>query len=249
MKEYKILTRTIYLISFLLIAEPVMKIVTFKMTSGLPWEVVWSNIVENGHSFSRFFLFWVLSPLGGVFLLSFSKAAYIYYFFLSILRVYLILTYLPYSWPYFSQYPPAVAIIFEIVNTLLLCYLFYPYFQRFFLSRYLRSLFDARGRMECHKVAYLYLENIDEPIECKMINMSSGGARIEHALNQDFKEGKILFKDCEGHPLCFDFKVASDNFKNEVMTMGIEFQELSPRDKIFLRSCIFEEKKIEKNSL
>lgn len=242
MKEYKILTRTIYLISFLLISEPVMKVVMFKLHSGLPWDTVWNNIVENGHSFSRFFMFWVLSPLAGVFLLSFSTISYIYYFLLSLFRVYLLLSYTPFSWPYFTERPHGTAIAFEIINTVLLCYLLYPYFQRFFLSRYFRRFFDARGRMECNQVAYIYIENALEPIRCKMVNISSGGARIEHYLTHDFKGGKILFKDYEGHPLCFDFKVAARMPEGQVISMGIEFEELSPRDKIFLRSCIYEER-------
>lgn len=241
MKEYKILTRTIYLISFLLITEPIMKIVVFKLQSGLPWDTVWTNIVENGHSFSRFFMFWVLSPLAGVFLLSFSTMAYTYYLILSLFRIYLLLTFTPYSWPYFTAQPHVTSILFEIVNTGLMCYLFYPYFQRFFLSRYFRRFFDARGRMECNQVGYLYLENTLEPIRCKIVNISSGGARIEHSLTHKFEVGKILFKDYEGHPLCFDFKVASIVPTGQVNSMGIEFEELSPRDKIFLRSCIYEE--------
>ncbi len=242
MKEYKILTRTIYLISCLLIVEPVMKIVMFKLHSGLPWDTVWTNVMENSHSFSRFFMFWVLSPLAGVFLLSFSTIAYLYYFILSVFRIYSLMTYTPYEWPFFTEHPHATAIIFELINTALLCYLFYPYFQRFFLSRYLRKWFDARGRMECNQTGFLYLENASEPIRCRIVNISSGGARVEHSLSHEFKRGKILFKDYDGHPICFDFRVASNGDQGQVKSMGIEFEELSPRDKLFLRSCIYEER-------
>ena len=239
MREYKLLTRTIYVIAFLLITEPLIKMALFKFHTGLPWDTVWSNIIENGHSFSRFFTFWVLSPLAGVLLLSFSTLSYIYYFFLSGLRIYLLLSFTPYSWPYFTEKPHVSSLLFEGVNFVLMLYLFYPYFQRFFLSRYLRNFFDMRGRVDCNMKAYLYIEHCLEPISCRIVNISSGGAKIEHPIGHQFEHGKILFKDFDGHPLCFDFRVVA-RFK-ENKSMGIEFEYLSPKDKLFLRTCIFEQ--------
>jgi len=237
MSNYKFLTRTIYLISFLLISEPLFKILLFKAHSGMPWEVVWSNIIENSHSFSRFFMFWILSPLAGVFLLTFSTLSYVLYFLLSSFRLYALLTYIPFSWPYFSAKPHGSSIVFELLNFALMIYLFYPIAQRFFLSRYLRKYWDARGRVECSLNAHLFIEEKENPIVCTIVNISSGGARVEVSNACQPQDGKLIFKSPTGEPIVVDFKLAAHIPKEIGVALGLEFIHLSPKEKLFLRTC------------
>jgi hypothetical protein len=118
-------------------------------------------------------------------------------------------------------------------------YLFYPYVQRFVLSRYLRNIWDARGRVECNFNAYFFVKDRPQPIEVLVLNISSGGMRIKAKQEElpDFKDGKIAFSDPSGEPLCFDFKVAAriGQKENPTIDLGIEFVNLSPREKMNLR--------------
>jgi hypothetical protein len=239
MKKFDALAKTIYLIAALLILEPALKVLFFKAHTGMEWDVVWSNIVDNSHSFSRFFMFWILSPLAGVFLLTFSRAAYASYLLLSSFRIYSLLTYIPFSWPFFTERPHPMAIIFEGVNFILLAYLFYPYIQRFVLSRYLRNIWDARGRVECNFKAYFFVKNKEAPMEVLVKNISSGGMRVKILQGEgaDLTDGKVIFCEPSGEPLCFDFKVAAkiNASSGDSMDLGIEFINLSPKERMILR--------------
>jgi hypothetical protein len=235
------LIRVISVVAFLLITEPFFKVAVMKIQTGLEWSLVWSNILDNSHSFSRFFLFWILSPLTGIFLLTYSSVAYALYFLLSGFRVYLLLNYTPFDWPYFSTHPPLSAYLFEIVNMALFSYLFYPIVQRFILSRYLRNYWDARGRIECKFDAYLFIEGFDSAQLGTVQNISSGGVSIEvPKLDHKVGMGKISFIDPFGVPFSCDFKCASKRGSGDSVTLGLEFQNITPKEKIYLRSSFKE---------
>lgn len=227
-------------ISILLIAEPILKVLVLKSQTGLEWALIWSNILENSQTFSRFFLFWILSPLTGVFLLTYSRIAYALYFLLSLFKIYQIATFTPYSWPYMTKTPHAMAIIFELINLALMAYLFYPLLQRFFLSRYLRNYWDARGRKDCSLEAQVYMEGQRKPITGIIQNISPGGVSFVASDLGNLKVGKIVFFDFEGQPMSFDFKCKGQRPQNSQMAYGLEFQGLTPKEKIYLRSILID---------
>lgn len=243
MNKAKNLMRIIGIISILLILEPFFKVLILKSQTGLEWSLIWNNILENSQTFQRFFMFWLISPLTGIFLLSFSTTAYLLYFGLSLFRVYSLLTYVSYTWPYMSEYPPAMSILFEVSNLILMSYLFSPFLQRFFLSKYLKNYWDARGRVECHLKTFIFFKGMKNPIEGIIENISSGGVSVSIDSSKiddktKIKDGTLTFYDQEGEPLNFHFQIKSNRLDDERILLGLEFLGLSPKDKIILRTLL-----------
>jgi hypothetical protein len=240
MHQARSLIVTINLISVLLISEPLLKVLVLKTQSGLEWSLIWSNIIENSQTFGRFFLFWLISPLTGIFLLTYSRLAYALYFLLSFFKIYQIMSFTPYSWPYMTKHPHVSALLFEVVNFALLLYLLYPILQRFILSRYLRNYWDARGRVDCSYQAFFFAEGVNEPVQGTIANISSGGVSLEiDDSNADSIEaGKLVFYDHQGTPLSFDVKTKSKRGQANQMILGMEFIGLSPKEKIYLRASL-----------
>ncbi len=243
MREAKSLMRLINVISLLLIAEPLIKVMVLKTQTGLEWGLIWSNIMENSQTFTRFFSFWLLSPLTGVFLLTYSTTANILYFGLTLFKIYSLISYEPFTWPYMSKHPHFSAYLYEGVNLILMGYLFYPFLQRFFLSRYLRNVWDARGRVECRIPAVVLFEGHGEFSEGVIQNISSGGVslRLGESIQRSIRQGKIVFYTQDHQPMSFDFQIKSHREKDEKTFLGLEFSGLSPREKIYLRSMIKEQ--------
>jgi hypothetical protein len=248
MREAKNLFRLINLISLLLISEPLLKVMVLKTQTGLEWSLIWSNILENSQTFSRFFSFWLLSPLTGIFLLTYSSLAYALYFGLTLYKFYALMTYEAFTWPYMAKNPHFSAYIFVLFNLALMAYLFYPIIQRFILSRYLRKVWDARGRVDCQIDAMVMVDGHKEFIKGQIQNMSSGGVSLEmnSSTHQgDFLEvskvGKIAFFDFNGCSMSYEFEVKSQRKQGKVQILGLEFLGLSPKEKIYLRSLLKEQ--------
>jgi hypothetical protein len=233
----------IYFTAFFLISEPLLKILALKVHTGLEWGLVWQNLVDNSNNFSRFFCFWVLSPLSGVLLLSLSTLSLSAYFLLSSYRIYAILSYTAYTWPFLSKTPHPSSIFFELINVLLMSYIFYPVIQRFVLSKYLRNYWDARGRLDCNLPASVLLNGYKFPIDANLENISSGGALINlgrlstyNDLPLKNRDGQISIMDDEGIHHTYKFSIVSYRTLNNHSYAGVEFQDISPRDRILLRT-------------
>ena len=244
--------RAIYLTSFFLIAEPFIKMSILKFHSSLEWGLVWENLVTNSSSFSRFFSFWVISPLSGVLLLSLSTVSLTSYFLLSMYRLYALFTFTAYSWPFLTKTPPASLITLEIINLVLLTYIFYPIAQRFFLSKYLRGFWDARGRVDCRIETKLFFNGRREDVAGVIENISSGGALVKFSFPTGVKpfpmrkrSGVITMMDDDGIHHTYEFKVVSHRSEEQDMRIGIEFQHISPKERILLRTHFLEKLFIE----
>lgn len=239
MTQAKNLIKVINILSILLITEPLLKVLVLKTQTGLEWTLIWSNVLENSQSFGRFFLFWLLSPLTGLLLLTYSQVAYGLYFFLSFFKVYQLITFTPYSWPYMTKYPHASVILFEVFNIIIFFYLFYPLVQRFFLSRYLRKYWDARGRKDCHIEGYLFAHGCHQPFKGIIQNISSGGVSfLIEPKQENFTKGKLAFIDDQGTALTFDVLAKSERQQGQKIVIGFEFIGLAPKDKIYLRTVL-----------
>lgn len=242
MREARNLLRLINIISLLLISEPLWKVLVLKSQTGLEWTLIWNNILENSQTFSRFFSFWLLSPLTGIFLLTYSSTAYALYFGLTFYKVYALFSYEAFTWPYMSKHPHFSAYLFEVINVILMAYLFYPLIQRFFLSRYLRNIWDARGRVDCEIAAMIVMDGENSFLQGMIKNMSSGGVSLSlgsrNKRDQRNNAGKIMFYDFNGQPLSFDFLVKSQRKSEGEEVLGLEFVGLSPKEKIYLRSIL-----------
>ena len=127
----------------------------------------------------------------------------------------------------------------------MMTYLFYPLFQRFFLSKYLRHYWDARGRIDCYLKTSLFIEGKSAPINGAILNISSGGALLslakEDVFQEKYNEGLLAIMDNNGKHYFFEFKTVSRQIEANSTTFGLEFLNVDPKSRILLRHNFLDE--------
>lgn len=63
-----------------------------------------------------FIIFWVLSPLAGILLLTLSQTAYLLFSSLTVFNIYQYITYRSFEWPYFAKTPHWSATLLLLMN-------------------------------------------------------------------------------------------------------------------------------------
>src|SRR5690606_40083208 len=94
---------------------------------------------------------------------------------LTLYKVYALLSYEAYAWPYFSPTPHVGAIVITAINFIFVLILFWPVLKKYLLSYYLKDIWDARGRYECNYAASLFVHGQSEVYRGYIKNISSGG--------------------------------------------------------------------------
>ncbi len=213
-------------LSVLFLLEPLIKIIHLKIVTGFSISLLlntilgWKNIFQVGEYF-------LLFPLAGVALFKIRRFSYIFLVLIQIYGLLKILTFEPYSWPYFTKEPILLIWGFVVVNLFVLLYLLHPQNRKPF--------FDATIRWWESKTRYM----VDFPCKChgikdngevgteafdtKVLNISQSGAFIK---GDHYKKGdkvqvgfQLLAKD-----YLFTGTVMSVHPFHDSMGMGIQFK-------------------------
>jgi hypothetical protein len=221
---------SILFLAILLILEPFIRVTSFKFSTGMEWGIVWDNIQNNGQNSWMLIEFWLLSPIAGIFLITLSRLAYVFYSCLTIYKLYAIMTYIPFQWPYFSERPHWSSVALLTLNLILMLKIFWPFVQRYFLSRHFRHIWDARGRRDVELEAQIFINSHGNSLLGEVVNISPGGARFE-TQSKNFislhAEGLLVLKDPQNHHYALPVKVMNHQDKDTFQGYGIEFIDLS----------------------
>ncbi len=239
-------SKIILLLSGFLILDPFLRILSFKISTGMDWALIWDNIVENGNvSVFRFMEFWIFTPLAGLFLLTLSRFANIIYSILTLYKFYSLMTYTPYDWPYFAARPHFGAFCIITVNLLFVGILMWPLMKKYIFSYHFKDVWDARGRYETNFKATLYL-NGREGFSCGRIkNISSGGAllnitdiKIPMAKPKD--EGILIIETFSKEHLYFDIELVNTSISPKGDMVGMEFVNMGPKISLALLNILID---------
>ena len=224
------LSKLVKLIAMALMLDPLFRVLFFKISTKLEFSVVWNNIVENSLSSAGMFTeYWVLAPLTGILLLSSMKLGQHLYMLLTVFNIYSLFTYEAFSWPYFSKTPHWSAFILMSINVLMVGILYWPMIKKYFLSKHLRNVFDARGRNISNLAGSLFINNKGIEQVGTVVNISSGGALFslekeagEKITNKD--NGLIIIKDTMNNYLSLNIDIVNYRVEGELVFLGVEFK-------------------------
>lgn len=238
--------KIILTLAVFLIIDPVLRILSFKASTGMEWSLVWDNIIQNGNvSVYRFIEFWLMTPLAGFFLLTMSRVAYFMYAALTFFKFYSLMTYQPFEWPYFAARPHAGAFVIITLNFIFVMILMWPLVKKYLLSYYLKDFWDARGRYECNYPATLFVHSKGTSFKGYVKNISSGGVLFnlyegKGELLKVEEEGHIVFELKTGEYLSFEIRLVNVSITDKSDHFGMEFTNVDPHKSLILMNILME---------
>lgn len=238
--------KIILLLSGFLILDPILRILSFKISTGIDWVLLWDNIVQNGNvSIFRFIEFWLLAPLAGIFLLTLSRTAYIIYSFLTIYKFYSLVTYTPYDWPYFAARPHIGAFAIITLNLLFVLILMWPLFKKYILSYHFKNIWDARGRYDANLNATLYLNGQAGGYKGVVQNISSGGILLkitDETIPESHVEdnGIVIIETENNEHLNFEIELVNVTISKQRDLIGMEFVGVGPKLSLALMNLLLD---------
>jgi len=239
--------KIILLLSAFLILDPALRILSFKISTGMDWTLLWDNIVQNGNvSVFRFVEFWLLTPLAGLFLLTLSRVAYLIYSALTFYKFYSLVSYTPFDWPYFAARPHIGAFMIISLNMIFVLILMWPLIKKYLLSYHFKNIWDARGRYEASFKASLFINGIDGGFAGSIKNISSGGALFK--VTQELKplaskasdEAILVIQSSSGEHLNFEVELINVSISEHKDLIGMEFVNMGPKLSLALMNILLE---------
>lgn len=249
----KIPSKIILTLAVFLILDPLLRLMSFKISTGMEWTLVWDNIIRNGDvSAMRFIEFWLLAPMAGLFLLTLSRVACIFYAGLTLYKFYSLVSYTPYDWPYFAAKPHFGALVIFTFNALFVLLLFWPILRKYILSYYLKDIWDARGRYECQLSSTLFINGAKSSFRGFVKNISSGGVlfNLYEGNAKDLKvddHGLIVMELKNGEFLSLEIRLVNVTISNRSDLFGMEFEYVDPQKSLILMNLLLELRTHKKN--
>lgn len=181
------------ILCILMLIEPLLKILSFKLSTGFAWNTVIENILQM-EGIKNIFEFWFLFPLGALALLRIRKWSYLLFIGVQAYSLITILTYKSYTWPYVSQRPLLSTIIVLILNIGLIIYFMLPDIRRPFFDKKARW-WEPKTRYKCHINSAINFGTDHAIYNCLIHNISQTGFFIsgpvelmnENEISIDFK--------------------------------------------------------------
>lgn len=212
-------------LSALFLLEPIIKILHLKIVTGFSISLLMNTILHWNVKLqvAEYFL---LFPLAGIALFRIRKKSYFLLILIQLYGLVKILSFTPYSWPYFTKEPILLIWGFVLINLIVLLYLLHP--------KNRQPFFDATIRWWESKTRYM----VDFPCECqlvsdkgedgkkvslKVLNISQSGAFIK---GDQFEKGQMVKLDFQllNRDYSFVGIVMSVHPFNDSKGMGIQFK-------------------------
>ena len=208
-------------LSLLMILEPILKLLYFKLTTDFAWADIFSNIIQV--PIYNQFEFWLLFPIGGFALL--GRSLWTFFFFSILVGIYIVrhLAYESFTWPYASDTPHFSSIALIVFGIIVVIYFVLPEGRKDLLNRsgsFLRKHPRYRFTKHCH----IELESGELVENCQFHDISMGGALLSTPTPL-FVGDKIKINIKDDFPL-FAHVVRHANFNN-IVSNGLEFEFIS----------------------
>ena len=134
----------VVIVGLLLILEPLIKIVFFRVTMGFSFATILSNVFQIS-GIRELFEFWVLFPLSGIMLLNIRKWPYFIFLALQAYAVYMHITYMEFTWPYSADFPHFSSLILLVFSLAVIVYFLIPAVRRPYFNPHLRHWENGPG--------------------------------------------------------------------------------------------------------
>ena len=227
------------LVSLLCLIEPLIKVLSFKISTGFDFKVIIENLMTR-ESFFEVIDFWLIYPLAGLLILKLRRINY--YAFMSVLVYifYSITTYEKYTWPYNSATP----FFYNYIVT----GLSFAVFLYFLLPSTRRPFFDSRIRWwEPMKRYNVYLpctlSKSDLTFQTNILNISKTGLFIENHKDVRIGDHLNIYMEAFGVRLNATVEVMNKHTINNNTGFGARFKFDSITQNIIIRSLISRIKK------
>jgi hypothetical protein len=182
------------IIPVLFIAEPILKILAFKMNTGFSWETIIYNIGSRSNP-EDIFEFWLMFPLAGIIILKINKWTY-YLFNLTLLYIiYRLMTFQEMDWPYYSKNPFLYNYVVVLVSIGVITMTQFPFLRTLFFNPRLRW-WETEKRYHTDIMANIFFG--EKVVEGIIENISLSGAYIrvnrnDYPLVENENEEKLVF--------------------------------------------------------
>lgn len=220
----------------IMLLEPLLKIITFKLSTGFAWDVVFNNIMQLEGA-KNFFEFWLLFPLGAVALIKIRKWSYALFIAVQLYSLITILLYRSYTWPYLSKTPLLSTIIVLGLNISLIIYFLLPDIRRPFFDKKERW-WEPKTRFKCQIAAVVNFGEAHPIYNCTIHNISQTGLFLSGP-------AELMQKNL----ITIDFKLLDENFSlqaeiisrhktDEIDGHGVKFKYRGIRDYLAVRKVV-----------
>lgn len=155
-------------------SEPLFKVLYFKISTGLNFETIMSNIFQMGGAL-KLAEFWLLFPLAGLALWSVKRWAYPLFVSIQVYSLWHHLTYESYTWPYVTKNPHFYGLIILSFNVMVILYFLLPDVRRPFFEKEMRW-WEHRMRYNFHIPVHFTKGDPSKLYDTKILNLSQSGA-------------------------------------------------------------------------
>lgn len=163
------------ILAILLLIEPLVKLLYFRLETGFDLTRILENILSED-SMLNIFEFWIVYPLAGLCLFRIRKVTYFLFLAIQAYSIYTILSYEPYTWPYYSQSPFIYNYFLLIMNVAIIIYFLLPRVRRPFFDQRVRW-WETKARYNIHLPCQLIFTNRN--LEAEILNISQTGVFVK----------------------------------------------------------------------
>lgn len=164
------------ILAFAHFAEPLIKVLYFKLMTSFSFSTVIGNIAQI-QTVREVFDFWFLFPIGGIALLSVKKWGYPIFVGVQAYSIYAHLTYEAYTWPYVSEIPFISSLALLFMNAMIIIYFAMPDVRRIFFDKSMRW-WETRERFNKRIPVEFIVADQKHPYYCDILNISRSGIFI-----------------------------------------------------------------------
>lgn len=217
--------------------EPVFKVLYFKLSTGLEFETIMSNIFQMGGVF-KLIEFWLLFPLAGMALWSVKKWGYPLFVSIQVYSVWQHLTYDSYTWPYVTKNPHFFSLIILSFNVMVILYFLLPDVRRPFFDKEMRW-WEHRMRYNLPIPACFTKGDPDKIFDAEILNISHSGAFMAYnSWNIEVGDLIRVVVSYAGESLELESHVVSRHKFRDTEGVGIKFNYQNIWEKLAMARII-----------
>ena len=215
-----------YLLSGLLILEPLIKTAYLKYTTGFSYETVF-GIILSIESPIKIFEYWVLFPLAGLALARTAWWSIFVFVGTHLYSLYAHIVYDEFSWPYVQETPHISSNLLLVLNSAILLYFLIPEHRRPFIKK-AKEVFRANERVKLDCQVQVFVG--ERKFSATLVDISQGGALL--STKESLSIGDVVeieLKELDGPYKALVVRNVESEGEEKLFGLKFEFAKRSQR--------------------